>query len=60
MAEQEYEYAVMHPAWEQEPHRGPWPLEECLAWIQSAIDDGFKYNAFYVARRPVGEWERVE
>lgn len=55
----DYEYAVMHPAYPDEPHRGPESLPWVRNWIQEAEDDGF-LNMFYIARRVVGAWERFE
>lgn len=64
----EYEYCVMHSSFPDEPHRIPtetWDGERisgrewCERWIAEAIEDGFSAETFYVARRPVGEWEVV-
>ncbi len=55
-----YEYAVMHKNFPNEPHRGPWPLQSCIDWIDEAMTDGFKSDVFYIARRPSGGWERYE
>lgn len=58
--EQQYEYAVMHWAYPDEPHRGPWPREQAVQWVKESSEIGFREGAFYVVRRPVGQWERVD
>lgn len=54
---QQYEYAVMQ---ERIPglHRGPWPEEKAVAWVRECEEMGMRKGAFYVVRRPVGDWER--
>ena len=42
-------------------HRGPWPEQECIDWLQECRDI-FPVTAkidklWSVRRRPVGEWE---
>lgn len=54
-----YEYCVMVTGDDAEPHLGPWPLLECCRWIDEWIANGGKGSTFYVARRPLGLWERV-
>lgn len=56
----EYEWAVMHPLYPEEPHRGPWAEDEVRAWVKAAEADGFKTGAFYVARRTVGQWTQID
>lgn len=51
-----YEYCVMHKAFPDAPHRGPWPEATCYEWIDEAVADGFKDDVFYVGRREVGPW----
>lgn len=57
--EQRYEYAVMQ---ENIPglHRGPWSKDEAEEWVLETEEMGFRKGAFYVARRPVGAWERFD
>lgn len=60
MTEQQYEYAVMHERFPEEPHRGPFATREPADhWVGSALEDGFRPHVFYVVRRPVGVWERL-
>lgn len=55
--EERFEYCVMHDAFPQEPHRGPWSKEECVEWIREGEeDDGIKPGIFYLAVRLVGPW----
>jgi hypothetical protein len=55
-----YEYCVMHTAYPNEPHRGPWPKQECESWIEEAVADGFKNDVFYVAVRICTPWTPVD
>lgn len=53
-----FEYCVMHPAFPDEPHRGPMPEQEARYWVaQAEKDGGLKVGMFYVARRTVGPWQ---
>lgn len=52
-----YEYCVMHHDYPDEPHRGPWPEQECKEWIREAEEeDGFESGVFYLGTRAVGPW----
>lgn len=53
------EYCIMHHAYPDEAHRGPWPLEECQAWILEWEQDGGRGSGFYVASREVSPWQAV-
>jgi hypothetical protein len=50
----EYEYAIIR--YGDDPaidgiHRGPWPKEECFAWV------GKHKLLFQVVRRPISAWK---
>jgi hypothetical protein len=45
---------VMHPLYPEEPHRGPWPEDQCRKWVGDDPED-----IFYVAFREVGDWQRA-
>jgi hypothetical protein len=57
---QRYQYAVMFRWIHQVPHRGPMTKREAQDWIRAARKDSpeLPKEFFYVARRPVGRWER--
>lgn len=54
------EWCVMHPLYPDEPHRGPMSEAEAREWVREAEQDGIKKGAFYVARRTVGPWVRID
>jgi hypothetical protein len=60
VSEQQYEWCVMLHSYPQEPHRGPMSEGDAREWVRSVVEDGIRDGAFYVARRPVGAWEKVE
>jgi hypothetical protein len=54
------EWCVMHPDYPDSPHRGPMSRDEAIEWVREAVqDDGMREGLFYVACRPVGEWEKA-
>ena len=59
-----YQWCVMMDRYDDEPHRGPMPEKEARQWVQEWEEVGENSNArqgmFYVARRPVGSWERAD
>lgn len=63
----DYEYGIMMRGSEDLGlHRGPWTRDDCELWIADWVADvtpkqGERVKTlFYVVRRPVGEWERVD
>lgn len=54
------EYCIMHTRFPNEPHRGPWSIEECSAWIIEAEEDGFKPGTFYIGIREIGPWQPLK
>lgn len=63
-AEPGYEWCVMHYRHPDVPHRGPMSEDEARAWVHEWTQMGENANArqgmLYVARRPVGPWERID
>ncbi len=53
-----YEYCIMRKG-QPGIHRGPMSEKMCDEWIWEFIDDGGKPGAFYIARRVIGDWEKV-
>lgn len=58
-----YEYVVWDNM-DDEIHRGPWPEQKCIDWIEECRDI-FPATAeidkvWSVRRRPVEEWERYD
>lgn len=56
----ESEYCIMHVTYPGEPHRGPWPKEDCQAWIDEWMADGGTGYTFYIAQRLVSPWRRLQ
>jgi hypothetical protein len=55
-----FEWAVIRAS-SGEVHRGPWADEsDARKWLEEAESKaiGIPPGRFYVARRPLGEWER--
>lgn len=58
-----FEYAVIMPQRDLEPHRGPFgTFEEAQKWIADAFTDGCPnaFETWYVAERKVSGWYRVD
>lgn len=57
------EWCVMHDRFPDEPHRGPMSEQDARRWIEEwqEMDDNAdaREGMFYLARRPVGRWERA-
>lgn len=57
----EYEWAVFRDGDDSEIHRGPMAEHEAREWVREWRDDfadtSTAIGMFYVARRPVGDWE---
>jgi hypothetical protein len=56
----DYEWGVMHARYPEEPHRGPMSEAEAREWVRLADYDGFKSGVFYVVRRTIGPWTRID
>lgn len=59
----DFEWCVMHDRSPREPHRGPMSEQEARQWVQEWEEMGegkARKGMFYVARRSVGRWQRVE
>lgn len=57
----EYQYCIMHWAYPDEPHRGPYDtLEEAQQWLNEALEDGFATHVFRIEKRYVGKWMKHE
>lgn len=61
--DEKFEYAVIMPRRDLEPHRGPYAtFEEAQQWIRDAESDGIldAFEIWYVAERKVSGWYRVD
>lgn len=61
----DYEYVVWDNR-DDSVHRGPWPEQECIDWVEECYEIFPKAGKagidkiWSVRRRPVGEWETYE
>jgi hypothetical protein len=63
-----YEYGIAHykhdpngPVEEEQgPHRDNMTLHEAQDWLETWKEMGGKQDAFYIIRRPKGDWEAFE
>lgn len=51
------EWCVVYAREPEAVHRGPWPREEAVAWIEETVEDGFLPGTFLLASRVVSEWK---
>jgi hypothetical protein len=53
----QYEYGIIRDGDDpSDLHRGPWTVEDCLAWIKECEDMGFKHGMWLIVRREVSPW----
>lgn len=52
------EYCVMHIQFPDEPHRGPWTLQECIDWIKEWERDGGRGGVFFISIRNISSWRQ--